>query len=293
MAWKSREGKLPPTQFFADVLGQLLGAYPEATLDREVMLGLRDFMINEWRNGQNGRDAAAATCSCDGHQVVPSPAASVFLAKHAVLPPAQAKRGTPDSPPEPFGEEDLREPASLTRLRVRHAKLLAAFNRLDGSLATVNDLAAAVQVQPAIGQAVQRRAQLAAEIIAIEGEINAVRRVAGLRKPPPVELRKRAPGARKTRRATSESAPRDGTEAMPTGATKGTTAKAEGEATKATKSARQPKTRNPAKAPHAARAPKTPRPAAANKAPANPLDASEFANLLAAELAADQSSKGN
>mgnify|MGYP001003019813 CR=1 FL=1 len=49
MAWKSREGKLPPTQFFADVLGQLIGAYPEATLDREVMLGLRDFMINRCR----------------------------------------------------------------------------------------------------------------------------------------------------------------------------------------------------------------------------------------------------
>lgn len=321
MAWKSREGKLPPAQFYADVLGQLISAYPQATLDREVMLGLRDFFVNEWRNGQNGRDAAAATCSCDGQQVVPSPAASVFLAKRAVLPPKQAKRGTPDSPPEPFGEAELREPASMARLRSRHAKWLAEFNRLNGSLATVNDLATAVQVQPAIGQAVQRRAQLAAEILAVEGQLKALSRVAGLRNPPPVELRRRSTGTRRARGGPSVSASREGVESMPTGALNGTTAQAEA-TPKTPKSSRQPKVRNaaqaaqapntsvapnPAKASDAAKAAKAPnpaktlraakaaktKPAAAVKAPANPLDASEFANLLAAELAADQSSKGN
>jgi hypothetical protein len=83
------------------------------------MLGLREFLVNQRRNGQSGRDAAATPCSCDGAHAVPSLAASVFLAKRAVLPPKQAKRGTPEHPPEAFGEAELREPAAMTRLRVR------------------------------------------------------------------------------------------------------------------------------------------------------------------------------
>lgn len=112
MAWKSREHKEPPPQFFADVVAYLHRAYPNASLSRIRLEELKPFLIAEWRQGQNAHDAAKATCACDGREILPSPATGVFLPKHAVRPPPGALRGTV------YGLDELREPSRLAKLRV-------------------------------------------------------------------------------------------------------------------------------------------------------------------------------
>lgn len=115
MAWKSREDKAPPPQFFADVIGYLHHAFPGAALSREVLEALAPHLVREWRNGQSARNAAKATCACDGRTITISPAAQVTLGRRAVLPPAQATRGTL------FGIDALRERREVGKLRVQAA----------------------------------------------------------------------------------------------------------------------------------------------------------------------------
>jgi len=112
MTWKSREDKEPPPQFFADVVAYLHRSYPNAMLSRALMQELRPFLIAEWRSGQTAHDAAKATCACDGREIVPSPATSVFIPKKSVRPPQGATRGMV------YGLDELREPSRLAKLRV-------------------------------------------------------------------------------------------------------------------------------------------------------------------------------
>jgi hypothetical protein len=112
MTWKSRLDKDPPPQFFADVVAYLHRSYPQAALSRGRMEELKPFLITEWRNGQSAHDAAKATCACDGREIVPSPASSVYLGKKQVRPPQGAMRGSV------FGLDELREPTKLAKLRV-------------------------------------------------------------------------------------------------------------------------------------------------------------------------------
>lgn len=113
MVWKSREDKLPPASFFANLIPYLQRAYPGATLTREVMQTLRPFFIEAWREGKTVQGAAQSTCSCDGKKIIPSPAVGLLLAKGLVRPPKGAQRG------EVFGAEELREPAPVERLQKR------------------------------------------------------------------------------------------------------------------------------------------------------------------------------
>ncbi len=115
MVWKSREDKAPPPQFFADVIGYLHHAFPRAALTREAMEALAPHLVREWRNGQSARNAAKATCACDGRVVTVSPAAEVQLGRRAVLPPANVARGTL------FGIDTLRERREIGKLRVKAA----------------------------------------------------------------------------------------------------------------------------------------------------------------------------
>ncbi len=112
MAWKSREEKQPPPQYFADAVAYLHRAYPRAVLSRSRMEELKPFLIAEWRNGQTAHDAAKATCACDGLEIVPSPATGVLLPKRSVRPPQGAVRGSV------YGLDELREPSHLAKLRV-------------------------------------------------------------------------------------------------------------------------------------------------------------------------------
>lgn len=111
--WKSRIGVDPPVQFFAEVIAYLNKAFPGARLNRETVRLLRPYLVSQWRLGQNAAKAAAATCSCDGLTIVPSPASQVDLPRRAALAPSGAKRE------DVFGLEDLREPGALPRIRVQ------------------------------------------------------------------------------------------------------------------------------------------------------------------------------
>lgn len=111
--WKSRIGVDPPVQFFAEVIAYLNKAFPGARLNRETVRQLRPYLVSQWRLGQNASKAASATCSCDGINIVPSPASQVDLPRRAALAPKGAKRE------DVFGLEDLREPGALPRIRVQ------------------------------------------------------------------------------------------------------------------------------------------------------------------------------
>jgi hypothetical protein len=115
MVWKSREDKAPPPQFFADVIGYLHHAFPGAVLTREAMEALAPHLVREWRHGQSARNAAKATCSCDGRVITVSPAAEVHLPRRAALAPASIPRGAL------FGIDALRERREIGVLRVKAA----------------------------------------------------------------------------------------------------------------------------------------------------------------------------
>jgi len=115
MTWKSREDQAPPPQFFADVIGFLRKAYPRAALTREAIAQLAPYLVAEWQNGQTARNAAKATCACDGKQITVSPAAQVQVPRRSVLPPLYATRGTT------FGIDELRERREIGKLRAQAA----------------------------------------------------------------------------------------------------------------------------------------------------------------------------
>lgn len=111
MVWQSREGKLPPPQFLAEVVAYLQRAYG-INPSRELLELLYPFFVEEWRNGATAREAANATCSCKKGEIVPSPATAVELKKGEVRPPRGAKRG------DVFGSESLRSPGSRDGTKV-------------------------------------------------------------------------------------------------------------------------------------------------------------------------------
>lgn len=115
MTWKSRENEAPPPQFFADVIGYLRKAFPNAVLTREAIVQLAPYLVAEWQSGQSARNAAKATCACDGKHITVSPAATVQVPRRAVLPPPDAKRGTT------FGVDELRERRDIGKLRAQAA----------------------------------------------------------------------------------------------------------------------------------------------------------------------------
>lgn len=111
MAWKSREDKLPPPSFFTMIVAHLQEAYRGAHISREMMMTLRPFFIEAWRNGRTAAAAAQTTCSCNGREIIPSPAIGVHIAKGSVRPPKNAQRG------DVFGADELRQPPKIERLQ--------------------------------------------------------------------------------------------------------------------------------------------------------------------------------
>ena len=176
MVWKSREGKLPPASFLAGIIPYLQGAYPGATISREVMEALHPYFIEAWRNGKGIEATAQTTCSCDGRQIVPSPVIGVHIAKGTVRPPRGAQRG------DVFGAEELREPAPVERLQKRlqritseQEKIKAVETRWDQRARTARKEATRSEAQQKQSQAVSRYAGLLKEAQGIEAEIRRLR----------------------------------------------------------------------------------------------------------------------
>ena len=122
--WKSRADKLPPAQFFADLIAHLRNLYPGASLDEKLARAMRDIWVAEWRAGQSAQDTAKATCSCDGTTIVPSAGAGRDLGKRLARPPKGVKRGDFVAP------EDLREATPLAAARREAERYAQAFDRV-------------------------------------------------------------------------------------------------------------------------------------------------------------------
>ena len=122
--WKSRADKLPPAQFFADLIAHLRNLYPGAILDEKMARAMRDIWVAEWRAGQSAQDTAKATCSCDGTTIVPSAGAGRDLGKRLARPPKGAKRGDFVAP------DELREVTPLAAARREAERYAQAFDRL-------------------------------------------------------------------------------------------------------------------------------------------------------------------
>jgi hypothetical protein len=122
--WKSRADKLPPAQFFADLIVHLRNLYPGARLDEKLARAMRDIWVAEWRAGQSAQDTAKATCSCDGTTIVPSAGAGRDLGKRLARPPKGAKRGDFVAP------DELREVTPLAAARREAERYAQAFDRL-------------------------------------------------------------------------------------------------------------------------------------------------------------------
>lgn len=176
MVWKSREGKLPPASFLAGIIPYLQGAYPGATISREVMEALHPYFIEAWRNGKGIEATAQTTCSCDGKQIVPSPVIGIRIAKGTVRPPRGAQRG------DVFGAEELREPAPVERLQKRlqrinseQEKIKEVETRWDQRARTARKETTRSEAQQKQSQAVSRYAGLMREAQSIEAEIRRLR----------------------------------------------------------------------------------------------------------------------
>lgn len=176
MAWTSRQDKLPPPSYFALIVEHLQRSYRGARISRELMQALRPFFIDAWRRGVTAEAAAGQTCSCDGREIVPSPAVGVFVARGEVRPPRGAERG------EVFGADELRPPAAVERLenklhqiekRQRKEQQITTRWRHREQSARKDFVKA--EAQQRIGAATQRYDVLRDEAQRIEAELRRVR----------------------------------------------------------------------------------------------------------------------
>lgn len=208
MTWKSRIDRDPPPQFFADVVAYLYRAYPQATVSRARMEQLKPFLIAEWRSGQSAHDAAKATCACDGREIVPSPATSVYLGKRQVRPPQGATRGMV------FGLDDLREPANLAKLRVgiamaqRNAEYEESkVAQADAKLQSARSDGARLRLRSQIDRAAAAAREYRAEERTLREQLASVLGGAGFALPEPWVTPRLPPKARAPRTAKTTAAP--------------------------------------------------------------------------------------
>ena len=176
MAWELRKDKLPSPSYFSQIVEHLQRAYRGAHISREMMQTLRPFFIEAWRNGASADAAAQRTCSCDGREIVPSPAVGVHVARGEVRPPKGAGRG------DVFGADELRPRAAVERLQ-RKLRQVEQKQKKEMSITTRwqqreqsarKDFVRAEAAQK-IGAATQRFAALKEEAVRIEEELQRVR----------------------------------------------------------------------------------------------------------------------
>lgn len=108
---KSREGKQPPANYYAAILGYLIRAYPDAELTPSLLAQLKPAWDQMWLMGRPAEVVAKTTCSCDGKHITLSPVLPYQLPRGAVRAPAGTPRGSVVMP------SALRESAGLLRAR--------------------------------------------------------------------------------------------------------------------------------------------------------------------------------
>lgn len=120
---KSREGKQPPANYYASVIGYLIRAYPDAELTPALLAQLKPAWDQMWLQGRPADVVAKTTCSCDGKHITLSPAFPVHLPRGAVRAPAGTPRGSLVMP------WALREGAGLLRARSQVKRTERMFER--------------------------------------------------------------------------------------------------------------------------------------------------------------------
>lgn len=177
MVWKSREEKLPPPSFFSLVVAHLQQAYQGARISRQTMQTLRPFLIEAWRSGRSAAVAAQMTCSCDNHEIVPSPVVGIQIAKGSVRPPKGAQRG------DVFGADELRQPPKVERLQKKLERVSREEQKQHSAESRWEKRAQAARSEPTRKEAERKqalalgkRAELLREAKKVEDEISRLRR---------------------------------------------------------------------------------------------------------------------
>ena len=124
---KSREGKQPPANYYAAILGYLIRAYPNAELTPSLLAQLKPAWDQMWHQGRPADVVAKTTCSCDGKEITLSPAFPLHLPRGAVRAPAGAPRGSLVMP------WTLREGAGLVRARAQVKRTERMFEKAAAS----------------------------------------------------------------------------------------------------------------------------------------------------------------
>lgn len=266
MAWKSREGKQPPTNFYAQIMAYLAQAYPDAAISQSAVSQLKPAWDALWLDGRTAEIAAKTTCSCDGKRITPSPVLAVpRLPRGVVRGPTGLERG------QLFEPSQIRGSVAVEQLKRKSTSLSKQIERLLGQAGKIGTRAAKAGTErsrlPLEQEYAKRRAAIQEKItaaIAIQTQIKALQSQLG-------EVARLL--------AAEEAAPAQNLPDLPAFVPKQATPKA-------AKAAKVPKPAQPAKAPKPTKA----APAKAAKAPksakaaesANPADAAILAAIQAA-----------
>lgn len=113
MVVKVREGKYPPPDALAELLYHWMRTFPGVAIGQPEVDELYPYIVQKWREGWSLLEIAQTACSCDGRKISPSPAAIRVVPRKLVKPPEGAKPGVP------FGADEVRDVASVIRLRVK------------------------------------------------------------------------------------------------------------------------------------------------------------------------------
>lgn len=135
MPLKSREGKLPPANYYAQIFGHLTQAYPAAQITPATMASLKPAWDMLWQAGRPADVVAKTTCSCDGKHITLSPAFAVTLPKGAYRGPKGAERGAL------FDPASMRESAPVERTRRSYERVEAEIQRAQSKVQKIESRA--------------------------------------------------------------------------------------------------------------------------------------------------------
>lgn len=123
--WKSREGRLPAANYYAQIAAYLAQAYPNAKITKGQLDALKPVWDRLWQEGKSADIVAKTTCSCDGKHITASPAAGLErLPKGAVRAPTGVERG------QLFDPADLRGSTEVERASRERKRLEAQIEKL-------------------------------------------------------------------------------------------------------------------------------------------------------------------
>lgn len=123
--WKSREGRLPAANYYAQIAAYLAQAYPDAKITKAQLDALKPVWDRLWQEGKSADIVAKTTCSCDGKRITASPAAGLErLPKGAVRAPTGVERG------QLFDPADLRGSTEVERASRERKRLEAQIEKL-------------------------------------------------------------------------------------------------------------------------------------------------------------------